>query len=245
MIHEYPYETALTTALANFIVRAIQTTLKIQDRFTLVLSGGNTPKMLYHKLASPAWASAIPWEKIHIFWGDERYVPHDDERNNAKMAFDTLLNKVKIPPFNIHRMRTDIPIAESVKEYEKTLHTYFTFHKTFDLVLLGLGEDGHTLSLFPGSKVLDDKRSWVCAVEDVDPKRVTLMPEVVNASSLIVFLVMGKEKSEILRRVTEGYDAAEYPAQMITPDERSLHWFVTPQLTPVNSTLPPNSPSNS
>lgn len=236
MIHAYPYEEALITALANFIINTINTTLKTKDRFTMVLSGGNTPKALYRKLSSPAWASAIPWEKVHIFWGDERYVLNEDERNNAKMAFDTLLSKVKIPPFNIHRMRTDVPIEESVEKYNNILHSYFNADKTFDLVLLGLGEDGHTLSLFPGSKTLEDKRSWVCAVEDVEPKRITLMPAVVNQASTIVFLVTGKSKAEIFKSVTEPIDGTKYPAQLIRPVEGSVHWF--------NSALSPNSPSN-
>ena len=227
MIHRYPYDESLVTALANFIVEAINKKLTTQSRFTIALSGGNTPKSLYSKLACPAWASAIPWEKVHVFWGDERYVPFSDDRNNASMAAKTLLNKVNIPPGNIHPMRTDIGIRESVKDYESLLHSFFSNQVSFDMVLLGLGEDGHTLSLFPGSEVLNNDQSWVSAVEDDEPKRITLMPSLVNLSSNIVFIVTGKNKAEIFNEVTDKQDGKiTYPAQLIKPMAGEIHWFV-------------------
>ncbi len=151
-LHIFDNPEALSENLADWICNLVEETLKEQQSFSLVLSGGGTPKILYQKLASEKYKSRIDWEHVRIFWGDERVVPFNDERNNAKMAFDLLLNHVNVPASQIHIMRTDIEPNFAVAEYGKMLHTYFdsTPH-SFDLVLLGMGDDGHTLSLFPGS----------------------------------------------------------------------------------------------
>ncbi|RYF92002.1 MAG: 6-phosphogluconolactonase, partial [Chitinophagaceae bacterium] len=147
----------LSLQAAEWITCVIKTTLERQDRFTIALSGGSTPHKLHGLLSAYPYKEEIDWSKLHVFWGDERAVPFEDDRNNAKMAFDTLLDKVGIPMDQIHLMRTDIEPAESAAAYEKVLQKYFDETGTsFDLVLLGMGDDGHTLSLFPGQPVVHE-----------------------------------------------------------------------------------------
>ena len=181
-------------------------------------------------LASEEFNKKIHWKRIHIFWGDERAVPFDDDRNNAKMAFKNLLSKVNIPPAQIHKMRVDIEPSFAAKDYQKVLQTYFeNTEKSFDLILLGIGDDGHTLSIFPGSPVIDDTEHWVNAVLNEKQKmyRITLMPSIVNKASHIAFMVTGENKSEILHRILEGeYEPDILPAQMIKPANGDLNWFL-------------------
>ncbi|MDB5221911.1 MAG: 6-phosphogluconolactonase, eukaryotic type [Chitinophagaceae bacterium] len=227
-LHIYKDADETTFALADWITTLIRKTVEVKDRFTIALSGGETPKKLYQTLASDAYREKINWNRLHIFWGDERYVPFNDERNNAKMAYDNLLGKVNIPPEQVHKIWTDITPEESAKQYEKILHQYFDDRQTtFDLVLLGMGEDGHTLSLFPGSEILDDNNTWVNSVLSKEKgERITLMPAVVNRSAAIVFLVTGKSKAKILQEVLQENKKENYPAQLIHPVNNELHWFV-------------------
>ncbi|HEY9261316.1 6-phosphogluconolactonase [Chitinophaga sp.] len=212
--------------ISNYILEVLQT----QERFTFVLSGGNTPKQLYSLLAKAPYNMVIPWERIHFFWGDERDVPFDDERNNARMAYLELLNKVGVNPENIHVMRTDIGPEASAAEYEKTLKSYFGKEDTtFDLVLLGMGDDGHTLSLFPGTPVVQEQKAWVKAffLEAQNMYRITLTAPVVNKAACVLFLTTGANKAITLKNVIEGtFDADKFPSQLIRPEEGELHWFV-------------------
>lgn len=214
-------------ALANWITSLIQKTLEVKERFTIALSGGETPKQLYQTLASDAYRGKINWGRLHIFWGDERFVPFNDDRNNAKMASDNLLSKVNIPAEQVHTIWTDVTPEASAKQYENLLHKYFDDKQTtFDLVLLGMGDDGHTLSLFPGSELLNDKNSLVSAVSSKEKgERITLMPSVVNRSSAIAFLITGESKAKILKQVLESQQH-DYPAQLIQPANGELYWFV-------------------
>ncbi len=220
----------LAEGMAAWVCDLVQSTLQKQEFFTLVLSGGETPKLLFKKLASEKYIDKINWKRLHIFWGDERAVPSTDERNNAKMAFDYLLKSVDIPSAQIHKMRVDIEPVFSAKEYEKILHTYFDNTKqSFDLVLLGAGEDGHTLSIFPGSAILDKHDNWVEAVynEKQQMYRITLTPDIVNKASHIAFMVSGANKSEVLQRIIEGaYEPETLPAQTIKPVNGELYWFL-------------------
>ena len=212
--------------ISNYILEVLQT----QERFTFVLSGGNTPKQLYSLLAKAPYNMVIPWEKIHFFWGDERDVPFEDERNNARMAYLELLDKVGVNPENIHVMRTDIGPEASAAEYEKTLKSYFGKEDTtFDLVLLGMGDDGHTLSLFPGTQVVHEQKAWVKAffLDAQNMYRITLTAPVVNRAACVVFLTTGANKAITLKNVIEGtFDAEKFPSQLIRPEEGELHWFV-------------------
>src|ERR1700755_805579 len=145
-LHVYKDAQELSDAVAKWIADLIGETLKKKDRFTIALSGGSTPQRLHKILAASPYKEQIDWSRLHIFWGDERAVPFDDSRNNAKMAYDTLLNFVPVPAAQIHVMRTDISPEQSASEYEKLLHQYFDNTPfSFDLVLLGMGDDGHTL----------------------------------------------------------------------------------------------------
>jgi 6-phosphogluconolactonase len=225
----------LSEQVASWMVDYIKNILQNQDRFTICLSGGSTPKKLYQLLASEDFKNKIDWTKIHVFWGDERFVPFTDESNNAKMAFDVLLNHVSIPPAQIHRIRTDIEPEASAKEYEKILRKYFpaTIHNaqgaTFDLTLLGLGDNAHTLSLFPGYQLIHEQHSWVRAVylKEQSMHRVTLTAPVINLSKRIAFLVNGQDKADALVHILEGTFAPDlYPAQIIKPGNGELFWFV-------------------
>ena len=229
-LHIFDDKAIMSSRLAEWICDLISDTLKHQQFFTMVLSGGSTPKILYEKLASEEFRNKIDWQRIHVFWGDERVVPFTDERNNAKMAFDALLRHVNIPASQIHIMRTDIEPNFAVAEYRKKLHTFFdsTGH-TFDLVLLGMGDDGHTLSIFPGSLLIEDHSRWVNSVYNDQQQmyRITLMPLLVNKAGKVVFMVDGEKKAGVLEKVLEGeYKPSELPAQLISPENGQLHWFL-------------------
>lgn len=220
----------LSSQVAEWMIAYIKKILKTRSRFTLVLSGGNTPKKLYQLLASEKYKSKIEWSKLHFFWGDERHVPFTDERNNAKMAFDILLNQIPVLSDQIHIMRTDIDAESSAHEYEKLLHQYFPDgNHTFDLVLLGMGGNAHTLSLFPGYPVVNEKRNWVKSfyLKEENIYRITLTAPVVNASNCIIFLVSGSDKAAALYHVmADEYDPDLYPAQIIRPYNDELYWWV-------------------
>ncbi|HXO78090.1 MAG TPA: 6-phosphogluconolactonase [Puia sp.] len=249
----------LSQAAAKWIAGLIAETIKVRDRFTIALSGGSTPKLLHKILAAPPYKDQIDWSKLHIFWGDERAVPFEDDRNNAKMAYDTLLNFVPVPASQIHVMRTDIGPEESAVEYEKILHQYFdaipggsgstaatnpsagatgstgptsapaTLPNSFDLVLLGMGDDGHTLSLFPGTAIVHEEKAWAKAffLPAQDMYRITLTKTIVNRSAHIAFLTTGTGKAHALKEVLKGdYNPDLYPSQEIKPVNGELHWFV-------------------
>jgi len=244
----------LNWQVAEWVTGYINEVLEQKDRFTIVLSGGSTPKRLYQLLASEEFKQKIGWQKLHVFWGDERYVPFNDDRNNAKMAFDTLLVHVPVPKSQIHVIRTDINAEESANEYEKILKDYFTkaasytlqassntatTHDsrlttddsplTFDLVLLGLGDNAHTLSLFPGEEVIDENSHWVRSVfvKEVNMQRITLTAPVVNLSGRVAFLVNGQDKSVAVSHVLGNeYTPDLYPAQIIKPSNGELFWFL-------------------
>ena len=220
----------LSRKVAEWLVQYIQNVLETKDRFTLALSGGSTPQKLYHLLSGPPYAEKINWKAIHFFWGDERYVPYEDDRNNAKMAFTTLLEKVPVEKNNIHRMRTDIGPDDAAAEYETILRTYFKRdEKSFDLVLLGLGDDAHTLSLFPGYDVMFEKEKWVRAffLEKQQMFRITLTVPVINMASQIIFLVTGGDKAVPVSQVIYGMHQPDlYPAQMIQPYNGQVQWYL-------------------
>jgi 6-phosphogluconolactonase len=234
-LHIYKNPDEFSHAVARWITDLISSTLKKQDHFSFVLSGGNTPKALFSLLAASPYREQIEWSKLHIFWGDERAVPFSDERNNARMAFDSLLSHVNIPASQIHVMRTDIPPEQSAADYEKILRVYFDSEPSdsqadsFDLVLLGMGDDGHTLSLFPGTEVVHEEKAWVRAyyLEAQDMYRITLTKPIVNRSTQIAFLTTGANKAHALREVIKGkYNPDLYPSQEIHPDHGELHWFL-------------------
>jgi 6-phosphogluconolactonase len=235
----------LSQQAAEWMVDYIHKTLQLHDRFTIALSGGSTPKKLHLLLSSNPIKNKIDWQRLHVFWGDERYVPFTDDRNNAKMAFDTLLDHVPVPQSQVHVMRTDIDPERSANEYEELLKEYFpevanvshltsdnsplTIHHSFDLVILGLGDNAHTLSLFPGEEVIHEKNSWVKAVfvKEVNMERITLTAPIVNLSKRILFVVSGQAKAEAVSHVLQNKYAPDlYPAQIIKPENDELYWFL-------------------
>jgi 6-phosphogluconolactonase len=220
----------MSTRVAGWIIEYISKTLKNQDRFVMVLSGGSTPKKLYQLLSSPSYIDRINWKKLHFFWGDERFVPFTDERNNAKMGFENLLNNVPVVKEQIHIMRTDIEPEASAFEYEKILREYFYRKRhSFDLVLLGMGDNAHTLSLFPGYEIIHEKDKWVRSFYLKEQKmfRISLTAPVVNNAARIAFLVSGGDKAASLNNVLYGeHDPDLYPAQLIQPYSNELYWFM-------------------
>ena len=227
--------TELAKEAASFITRRINEVLKTQDRFTIALSGGSTPKALHELLAKPPYVEQIPWAQLHFFWGDERYVPIEDEQSNAGMAYDTLLGHVYTPEDQIHIWRTDLEPDAAAADYDRVLHTYFGEPgealpgPTFDLVLLGMGDDGHTLSLFPGTDVVHENKAWTRAyfLTQQTMFRLTLTAPIVNRASCILFLVAGPKKAEPLKEVLEGaYNPDTYPSQQIKPERGELVWLV-------------------
>jgi 6-phosphogluconolactonase len=222
----------LSVALAEWSTSLIEETLTRNEQFSFVLSGGNTPKKLNLLLSSSPYRERIDWKKIHIFWGDERAVPFEDARNNARMAFDTLLNKVDIPRNQIHIMDTSLAPEQAAAQYEEILCEYFGTDvlpvQTFDLVLLGMGDDGHTLSLFPGTPVIHEERAWVISffLKAQDMHRITLTKNIVNHANHIVFMISGPEKANALHEVLEGEKNPDlYPSQVIIPTQGELHFF--------------------
>ncbi len=222
----------LSSTLAEWLVSHITETLEHQGRYTLALSGGSTPKMLHTLLANEPYRSRLDWAKLHIFFGDERFVPLADERNNAKMAFDTLLNFVPVPKAQIHIMQTENITPEgSALAYNSLLHEYFDNTPfTFDCIILGMGDDAHTLSLFPGkTEVIHETEKWCTSLwlEEQDMYRITLTHPVANKAKTVVFLAAGNKKAHALKEVLEGsYDPDVYPSQMIKPVPGELHFFV-------------------
>lgn len=224
-VNVYKDAEELTVGVADWLVAYIADTLQHQERFTIALSGGNTPKQLFKLLASAAYHNKIAWQKIHFFWGDERAVPFDDERNNAAVAIDVLLSKVPVPAAQIHRMETSSP-EQAASAYSTLLHKYFGGDQhSFDLVMLGLGEDGHTLSVFPNSTILQDQENWVKAVyvPEQNMWRITLTPVIVNKAAKIIFLVSGSSKVNVLQKILNGDPS--FPASKIQPTNGELIWF--------------------
>lgn len=220
----------LNEALAQFICDLVHARLQEQPHFSLVLSGGSTPVALYKLLASDDWKHKVDWSRVLLFWGDERYVPLEDERNNAGVAMKTLLDHVPVRDEHVFRMRTDLEPQTAAGLYDQKLQELFGDKAvTFDLVLLGMGDDGHTLSLFPHNELLEDSTSWVRAafIEKLDMYRLTLMPAVVNRAAHVVFMVSGAGKANMLEQVIAGeYDPKQLPSQLIQPSLGSLIWYV-------------------
>ncbi|MCI0408396.1 MAG: 6-phosphogluconolactonase [Acidobacteria bacterium] len=221
-------------AAAEFVTRAREA-VQARGVFTVVLSGGSTPKTLYSLLADdPRLRNDVVWEKVHFFFSDERHVPPDHPDNNYRMVYRALLSKIPAPPWNAHRMATELLDASGVADHcEQVLQEFFRLgaeaFPRFDLVYLGLGAEGHTASLFPGSAALKEtKRLAVAAwVEALEAWRITLTLPVFNNASEVAFLVSGEEKAEALQNVLEGApDPDHWPAQAVQPSSGRRMFFV-------------------
>jgi 6-phosphogluconolactonase len=221
---------ALSRGAAEMFTEAAKSAVDARGRFIVALSGGNTPRPMHELLAQPPFHAHLPWDRIHFFWGDERCVPLDDPRNNAANAIDQLLSKVPVNEAHIHRVESELPPREAARLYDKQLHEFFDkVSPRFDLVFLGLGENGHTASLFPGTPILNETERWVSEVfvEEQDMYRVSLTAGTINQARRIVFLVAGEGKANVLHDILDGEREPErLPAQLIAPVDGELDWYV-------------------
>jgi 6-phosphogluconolactonase len=226
-----PDRPALFQAAADEFIRLATSTVQSSGRFTVALAGGSTPKGLYTLLATN---TTLPWEKMYFFFGDERHVPPDDPGSNYRMARETLLSKVSIPAGNVFRVPAENPDAgQAASSYEQTLRQFFqtppgSFPR-IDLILLGMGPDGHTASLFPGTKALQEKSRLVVAnwVEKFKTDRITLTLPVLNNGAMVTFLVSGQDKADALKKVLEGNQPGElFPSKLIHPTDGKLIWLM-------------------
>jgi 6-phosphogluconolactonase len=229
MVAVYEDGEALSRAAAKLFADEARRAVKAHGRFTVLLAGGETPRRSYELLAQEPLKSSVPWQAVQLFWGDERWVPHDDPLSNLGMTRRALLDHVPLDVTQIHAIPFEHSPRESALKYERRLRSYFdSAPPRFDLVLLGLGEDGHTASLFPGNPVLDEWYRWVCEVyvAEQDIYRVTTTALLINQAALVAFLVAGKGKAVILRKVLEGaHDPKRIPAQLIQPADGKLLWL--------------------
>ncbi|MCA9471553.1 MAG: 6-phosphogluconolactonase [Nitrospirales bacterium] len=203
-------------------------------RMIVALAGGSTPRALYELMANEPYRLMIDWKNLFIFWGDERHVPPDHQDSNYRMAHDSLLSKVPVVPDRVHRMHGELEDAgEAAERYEQVLREVCSGSEKevprFDLILLGMGPDGHTASLFPGTEAVHESSRWVVApwVEKFQTSRVTMTPVVLNHARHILFLVSGKDKAPALEAVLEGPSLPdEYPSQVIAPKSGGVTWLV-------------------
>jgi 6-phosphogluconolactonase len=226
---------AIAKRAAREFVQAAIAAVKEKRFFAVALAGGSTPKALYGLLVNdPALRAQVPWDKMQLFFGDERSVGPDHPDSNFRMATEALISKAPLKPEQVHRIRGEDPDTQrAASEYEQTLRSQFQVSDgqvpRFDLVLLGMGNEGHTLSLFPGTKALQDNGRWVARnwVGKLYTERVTMTAPVVNNAALVIFMVTGADKALALKGVLEGpYEPEQLPSQMIQPEKGKLLWLV-------------------
>jgi 6-phosphogluconolactonase len=233
----HPDRESLIREAANVIVDLAASAIQEHGRFALALAGGDTPRPVYARMADPAQARRVDWARVEVFFGDERSVPPDDSRSNYRMVREALLDHVRIPSTNIHRIRGEDEPEKAAAEYEAVLRRRLGDERgrdgpapgSLDLILLGMGDDGHTASLFPGTPAVMEQARWVLAqfVETLQMWRVTLTPVVINASRNVLFLVSGAGKAEMLRQVLEGAEEPLLrPAQVVRPSQGRVRWLV-------------------
>jgi len=221
---------ALSRAAAELFVDISRKSVAAEGRFAVVLAGGHTPKRTYELLARPPFSRQVPWERCHIFWGDERCVPPEDARSNARMAKEALLDQVPVPPDHIYPILCTENPRQAAERYEGLLQRFFDGGPPrFDLIFLGLGENGHTASLFPETQVLTETQRWAAdvTVKEGDLVRVTLTAPILNLGKTVAFLVSGKNKAQVFRQVMKGAAGPEHlPARLIRPEPGKLLWLV-------------------
>ena len=233
-IHVYPTSQALLEAAAHHLLDHAREAILTRGSFTLALAGGSTPKGLYARLAAPPFRSQLDWTKVRFFWGDERHVPPDHADSNYRMAHEALLSRLPLSMAQVHRMPSELPDAQTVADrYEALLRKQFEISGSeiprFDFVLLGMGPDGHTASLFPGTQAVHETSRLVAApwVEKFQMSRITLTPVLLNHTRQVTFLICGRAKAATLHSVLEGpYQPDALPAQVIAPQAGTLTWFV-------------------
>lgn len=228
--HVFGSPELLAEGLADAFVGAARDAVAARGSFSVALAGGNTPRAAHVLLAEEPRRSLIAWSEIDVFFGDERCVPPSDDRSNFAMAKETLLDRVPISRDRVYRMRGEIDPQRAALDYARLLRDRFGDVPHLDLVMLGMGADGHTASLFPGEDPFSDDDALVRAVyvpaAPAAPWRLTLTPRVLNGSREIIFGVSGKEKARAWRAVRDGaYDPRRYPAQAVTPHGGRILWY--------------------
>jgi 6-phosphogluconolactonase len=230
-----PDNAALSRAAADEFLRAARNAINKNGRFTVALSGGSTPKAIFGLLAvdEAEGRDKLSWDKVQAFFGDERHVPPDHPDSNYRMASEALLSKVPIPPANVYRIRTELDAARAALEYENEIRSAFGSRvgeiPRFDLIMLGMGPDGHTASLFPGSAALKEQSVLVSAnwVEKFNSHRITFTYRLLNAAAEVLFVAGGTDKAEMLSNVLRGDPSGRtYPAQDVRPASGRLLWLV-------------------
>jgi 6-phosphogluconolactonase len=229
----------LADAAAELVVAHAREAISLRDRFDWVLAGGQTPRALYARLASSTLRGRVDWQRVHFYWGDERCVPPEHPNSNYRMVKEALLDVIQAPPENVHRMLGEEEPAPAAARYEELLSTVRANPAQtprFDLVLLGMGSDGHTASLFPGTAALRETTRWVVPsyVEKLAAWRLTLTTRVINAAAQVLFLVQGADKAVRLAEILgsgphdceEGVEQETLPVQHVHPDDGDVRWLL-------------------
>ena len=235
-IQVFPDRQTLIDGTAEYLTRIAADAIAKRGRFTIALSGGSTPRPVCSRLATEPFLHQIDWSRVHVFFGDERCVPPDDPRSNFRMAQDALFEHVPLIPSNVHRIHGEDPPEKAAAAYASALERTLGGKSgqgapadPIDLVLLGMGDNGHTASLFPGMPDLLKDPQWVAAkyVDEVGMWRVTLTPIAINPARHIAFLVSGADKAEMVARIVEGpYKPVELPSQINKPTNGELRWLL-------------------
>jgi len=249
-VRVYPNPAEVARAAARLFVDYAWQAIAKDGQFFVALSGGSTPQLLFGVLASDEFRGQVDWAKVHVFWGDERAVPSTHPNSNYGMARRELLVRVPIPEGNVHRMEAEKPnIGRAAHEYEEVLRKYLELDDRgfprFHLIFLGLGSDGHTASLFPGTRVTQQTSRWVSTpmVAKLNARRMTLTMPVLNAAHRVLFLVVGAEKAETLRVVLEGKADPPLPAQMVQPRDGLRLFLVDEAAAALLATSAPDRPA--
>lgn len=222
---------AVARAAARRIVELASEGIAARGTFSIALSGGSTPKAIFELLADDEFRTQVAWQNVHVFFGDERTVPPDHADSNYRMASEAMLSRVPLPEKNIHRIDGVGDAAANASDYESDMRFLFgnSTWPRLDLVMLGMGDDGHTASLFPETTALEEKRLWVAAnwVEKFGTWRITLTAPAINAARNVLFLITGAGKADRLLEVLKGErDTSRLPSQLIAPGEGALEWYV-------------------
>jgi 6-phosphogluconolactonase len=229
LIRVYDNSAELSRAAAGLFAEKALEAVRAHGRFAVLLAGGSTPLQMYRLLAEKPYSATVPWQHVHIFWGDERAVPFDDARNNSAAARKAFIDSLPIPEHQLHPIKTDLTPFEAASDYEQQLKCFFAADRpVFDLVLLGLGDDGHTASLFPGRAGYPENQ-WVVVTgkDGEDISRISLSPQIINQAAIVAFLVSGAGKSRVLKDVLHSaYQPERLPAQLIRVPENALYWLV-------------------
>jgi 6-phosphogluconolactonase len=220
---------SLSHAAAELFVELGKSAVASQGWFPVALSGGSTPRQFYALLGSSPYRNSVDWHRVHVFWADERCVPQYHPESNFKLVYDALLSTISIPEDNIHRIKGEVGPEKAAREYEQEIIKLFGPHNPiFDLIVLGVGKDGHTASIFPGSEAIHETIRIAIPVflDKANVGRVTLTLPVINLAAHVLMLASGKAKSEVVREVLAGENLNQYPAGLVNPKNKRLTWLI-------------------